>query len=110
MLRKLFACCTIALLLSAPGALQAKEAQEKNGRSKEKHAAQSERQNESWPRETTRGHRPHDDNGDGVVTRNEWPGDDDSFKRLDRNGDGSLSRADRQVKPRTERRLHRQRR
>lgn len=48
----------------------------------------------SWPRQT-RGHRPHDDNGDGIVTRNEWPGNDKSYRQLDRNGDGVLSEADR---------------
>ena len=48
----------------------------------------------SWPRDT-RGHRPHDNNGDGIVTRNEWPGNDNSYRQLDRNRDGILSEADR---------------
>ena len=43
----------------------------------------------------TEGHRPHDRNGDGLVTRNEWPGNDASFRQLDRDGDGVISRYDR---------------
>jgi hypothetical protein len=37
-----------------------------------------------------------DRNGDGIVTRAEWTGDDASFQRHDRNGDGVISAADRQ--------------
>ena len=47
----------------------------------------------------TQGHRPHDLNGDGVITRNEWPGNDNSWRRMDRNGDGVISDADRRVHP-----------
>ena len=32
-----------------------------------------------------------DQNNDGVITRQEWRGNDQSFQRLDRNGDGILS-------------------
>lgn len=39
--------------------------------------------------------RAYDRNGDGVITRNEFPGNDTAFSRLDRNGDGVLSQADR---------------
>jgi len=37
-----------------------------------------------------------DRNGDGIITRDEWTGDDASFKKHDRNGDGVISAADRQ--------------
>jgi len=36
--------------------------------------------------------RSMDRNGDGVVSREEWRGNDQSFGRLDRNGDGVVSR------------------
>ena len=36
-----------------------------------------------------------DRNGDGAISRGEWRGDMDAFNRLDRNGDGVLSQADR---------------
>lgn len=36
-------------------------------------------------------HRGMDRNGDGVITRSEWRGNDVSFGRQDRNGDGILS-------------------
>ena len=38
----------------------------------------------------------YDRNGDGVITRDEFPGNAAAFNRLDRNGDGVLSAADRQ--------------
>lgn len=38
--------------------------------------------------------RGYDRNGDGVITRDEFPGNDNAFRRLDRNGDGVLSQAD----------------
>ena len=53
-----------------------------------------------WARRTE-GHRPHDLNGDGRITRNEWPGNDESFRRLDRNGDGIISEYDRSLQPNT---------
>jgi hypothetical protein len=53
-----------------------------------------------WARRTE-GHRPHDRNGDGLITRNEWPGNDVSFRRLDRNGDGVISKYDRSLAPTT---------
>ena len=34
-------------------------------------------------------------NGDGKVTRAEFAGPRDAFRRADRNGDGAISRADR---------------
>ena len=42
----------------------------------------------------TEGHRSQDLNGDGVITRNEWPGHDVSFRELDRDGDGALTKKD----------------
>jgi Ca2+-binding EF-hand superfamily protein len=36
-------------------------------------------------------HRGMDQNGDGVVTRDEWRGNDQSFRQHDRNGDGILA-------------------
>src|SRR5512134_1602041 len=38
--------------------------------------------------------RVMDSNGDGVVSRSEWPGGDQSFRVHDRNGDGVLSSAE----------------
>lgn len=63
----------------------------------------------SWPRET-RGHRPHDNNGDGVVSRREWPGNSQSFRNLDRNRDGVLSERDRRLQRRDNRYYDSQRR
>jgi Ca2+-binding EF-hand superfamily protein len=40
--------------------------------------------------------RAYDRNGDGRITRDEYPGDAATFNRLDRNHDGVLSDADRQ--------------
>jgi Ca2+-binding EF-hand superfamily protein len=40
--------------------------------------------------------RTYDRNGDGIITRDEYPGDAATFDRLDRNHDGVLSDADRQ--------------
>jgi hypothetical protein len=39
--------------------------------------------------------RGYDRNGDGVITRNEFPGNDVAFSRLDKNRDGVISAADR---------------
>jgi len=39
--------------------------------------------------------RAYDRNGDGVITRDEFPGDAAAFDRLDRNHDGVLTEADR---------------
>jgi hypothetical protein len=47
----------------------------------------------------TQGHKPHDANGDGVIDRKEWPGDDKSFEKLDRDRDGKISENDRSLEP-----------
>ena len=39
--------------------------------------------------------RGMDRDGNGVITRDEWSGNDKSFKKLDRNRDGVISNADR---------------
>jgi Ca2+-binding EF-hand superfamily protein len=36
-------------------------------------------------------HRGMDQNGDGVITRDEWRGNDQSFRQHDRNGDGVIA-------------------
>lgn len=53
----------------------------------------------------TQGHRPQDLNGDGVITRKEWPGDDASFRREDSNHDGVITDADRQLVPKGKEKL-----
>ena len=50
-----------------------------------------------------------DRNGDGVITRDEWRGNDTSFQKHDRNGDGVLSEADRQYGKNNRTRQNRQR-
>ncbi len=52
--------------------------------------------NDEWKRQTE-GHRPHDMNGDGVISRQEWPGNDQSFKQLDRDNNGVLDDRDREA-------------
>ena len=47
--------------------------------------------------------RPMAGNRDGVVTRREWRGNNNSFRRLDRNHDGVLSEADRRQQQRDNR-------
>ena len=42
--------------------------------------------------------RGYDRNNDGLITRDEFPGNDNAFNRMDRNGDGVLSQADRDGK------------
>ena len=39
-------------------------------------------------------HRGYDTNNDGFISRQEWRGNDTSFRQLDRNGDGVISRHD----------------
>jgi hypothetical protein len=96
---KLFISCVLVGFLATPAALEAKDNPGKNVRTKVKRT-ESRASDDHWPRETRSGHQPKDQNGDGVVTRNEWPGNDDAFRELDRNGDGVLSSADRELRPR----------
>ena len=70
----------------------AKEPKSKKGKSE---AATNVQDTEIPMPRTTRGHQPHDLNGDGVVTRKEWPGNDESFAELDRDGNGVLNDRDR---------------
>ena len=102
--RKLLTCLPLLALLAVPPAdakngngkkhkYKAKDAVEwRNRTDRERYGYRSDPY--AWPR-ATRGHRPHDNNGDGIVTRNEWPGNDNSYRQLDRNRDGILSDADR---------------
>jgi hypothetical protein len=71
------------------------EAKDEAKNKDKKHAPKQRKQTEPEMRRTTEGHRPQDLNGDGVISRKEWPGDDQSFRELDRDGDGMLSSRDR---------------
>ncbi len=51
-----------------------------------------------------------DRDGNGVITRDEWRGNDNSFRKHDRNGDGVISAADRQGKAKGKFKEHRQNR
>ena len=115
-LRKLLTCLPLLGMMAFPAAADDDDDRRKKHRRAGKDAVEwrdrSERQRYgyradpySWPRETRR-HRPHDNNGDGVVSRNEWPGNLNSFRSLDRNGDGVLSEADRRWQ-RNDSRVHR---
>ena len=84
----------LALTLSV-GTLPAKDkSQDKPSRTEKKDNADKTTAEKNWKR-ATEGHRPQDLNGDGVITRNEWPGNDVSFRELDRDGDGALTNKDR---------------
>lgn len=86
----------LAIALCAPDG-PAKEKEKEEGKAARAHAKkspESDRNSKEWKR-ATEGHRPQDLNGDGVITRNEWPGNDASFRELDRDGDGALTRKDR---------------
>jgi hypothetical protein len=102
----------LSVLLSLFGLLAAVPAMEAENKGNSKNKAKQESKRESqrnrdqdedlggWARRTE-GHRPHDLDGDGLITRKEWPGNDDSFRRLDRNGDGIISEYDRAMRPNT---------
>ena len=85
----------VALLLSNPG-LEAKD----EGKAKNKQTADKNNKNKQktsvndWKR-STEGHRPQDLDGDGIITRDEWPGNDVSFREVDKDGDGVLTNRDR---------------
>lgn len=114
--------CKLLTMLPLAAALTLTAADGKNGKKhhneKEKHASVRDKWGDSdavqyrsrsererfyeyqnrygWPR-ATQGHVPHDLNGDGLITRREWPGNSVSFRRMDRNGDGIITDADRQL-------------
>ena len=115
-LRKLLTCLPLLAMMAVLPAADAKDGNGKKDKNKAKDAVEWRSRTERerygyradpypWPRET-RGHRPHDNNGDGVVSRQEWPGNAKSFRQLDRNGDGVLSDADRRLQPKDSR-VHR---
>lgn len=52
----------------------------------------------SHPNATKR-HKGMDTNRDGVITRDEWRGNNRSFGNQDRNRDGVITSQDREVKP-----------
>jgi EF hand len=78
----------VALLLAAGGT-------EANEKSKAEKSESNQKTTEKEMKRSTEGHRPQDLNGDGVITRNEWPGNDVSFRELDSDGDGALTKRDR---------------
>lgn len=53
-------------------------------------------ESQEW-RKKTEGHKPVDKDGDGVISRDEWPGDDESFKSLDVDKNGILDDRDRKL-------------
>jgi hypothetical protein len=83
-----------------------KTEQDKKGGSYSESRGRTEHGREEW-KHKGQGHFPHDANGDVIVSRSEWPGNDDTFRRLDRNGDGVLSEADRKL--RADKRYHERR-
>lgn len=70
----------------------------KERKRREKEFAKERKDSEKEWRQRTEGHRPHDDNGDGLISRSEWPGNDVSFRELDWDGDGLLSDRDRRMR------------
>ena len=98
----------LALLISFVP-LDAKD--KEKGKDKSKHNPNHKNEQASWPnsgkhkdsdandefKRQTEGHRPQDLNGDGVISRHEWPGNDTSFAELDRDGNGVLDKKDREV-------------
>jgi hypothetical protein len=83
-MRQVLAIIPILVFLSATP-LYSKNDKEKRGAGRNEYPAARR----------TEGHRPQDLNGDGRITRNEWPGNDASFRRLDRNADGAITDYDR---------------
>jgi hypothetical protein len=78
----------VAVLLSG-GSLEAKN----KPKSSKNHG--TEKTTEVAMKKSTEGHRPQDLNGDGIIQRHEWPGNDTSFRELDTDGDGVLTKKDR---------------
>lgn len=106
-MRKLFAILPLAGLMFVADATAADKASKEHRKAEKKeHKAEwkadkahdnvdrrFDRQDD-WMR-ATEGHQPHDLNGDGMIQRQEWPGNETSFRQLDRNRDGVLSDRDR---------------
>src|SRR5688572_24440168 len=94
------ACTVLSLFafLAAP-CIEAKEEKKRTNKAKQELKSKDD-DVAGWARRTE-GHRPHDMNGDGKITRNEWPGNDESFHRLDRDRDGVISQYDRSLRPNT---------
>lgn len=94
---------TMALVLSvaeakdnaAKWAKKSEKEQAKQRKRSDKELARQRKQSETDWRQRTEGHRPQDLDGNGIITRNEWPGNDTSFRQLDWDGDGVLSDRDR---------------
>ncbi|MBI4445313.1 MAG: EF-hand domain-containing protein [Acidobacteria bacterium] len=65
----------------------------KNERRAEDMRGRESHENFPWDRDhrNQQRHRGIDRNSDGIITRQEWPGNDQSFSKLDRNGDGILA-------------------
>lgn len=111
-MRKMLACLPLLAFLAVP-TMAEEDRDSKRYKNRERDAVERRDRTErdrygdndsldSLPRET-RGHQPHDSNGDGVVSRREWPGNSQSFRNLDRNGDGVLSERDRRLQRRDSR-------
>lgn len=104
---KILVLLPMAAVLAASAPADAKKDREKPAQSKQD-PGQSKQDKDAKldvPRQTE-GHRPHDSNGDGVITRNEWPGNDKSFRDLDRNGDGVISKYDQSMKEKVRAPVH----
>jgi hypothetical protein len=97
-----------ALALAMPGLAKDKERRKNDGdwQSRSRSADWSRRTDTEWRRYSdnerrrttdrdTRRFRGLDQNGDGVVSRHEWRGNDRSFSRLDRDRDGRITAGDR---------------
>ena len=104
-MKKFLAVIPMLALLAAPVDLEAKNKHGKehkwNGRNSSEWRGSSDQwryRNSPMRRGTMQGHYPHDANGDGVVSRREWPGNGNAFRQLDRNRDGVLSGADRRLR------------
>jgi hypothetical protein len=109
----------LALLISFMP-LDAKE--KAKGKDKSKHNPKHKNEQASWPnsgkhedsdsndefKRQTEGHRAQDLNGDGVISRHEWPGNDASFAELDLDRNGVLDKRDRALdaQQRTRSRVH----
>jgi hypothetical protein len=78
-------------------ARKSEKEQEKLRKRNEKERAKQRKHSEQEWRRSTEGHRPQDMNGDGVISRNEWPGNDVSFRELDLDHDGVLTDRDRRL-------------